>query len=72
MAETEAQRAPIHVLGFAGSLRRSSYNRALLRAAQGLAPAGMAIEVFYLTPIQHYNADIEAGGDPAGGSDPAR
>ena len=32
-----SQRA-IRVLGFAGSLRRGSYNRALLRAASELAP----------------------------------
>jgi chromate reductase len=63
MAATEAQ-PPIHVLGFAGSLRRGSYNRALLRAAQELAPAGMAIEVFDLAPVPLYNADVEAEGDP--------
>jgi len=64
MAETEAQRSPIRVLGIAGSLRRGSYNRALLRAAQGLAPVGMTIEVFDLAPIPLYNADVEAEGDP--------
>jgi chromate reductase len=64
MAETEAPRAPIRVLGFAGSLRRGSYNRALLRAAQELAPAGMTIEVSDLAPIPLYNADVEAEGDP--------
>src|SRR5688572_32897082 len=64
MAESNATRSPIHVLGFAGSLRRGSYNRALLRAAQELAPAGMVIEVFDLAPIPLYNADVEAQGDP--------
>jgi chromate reductase len=63
MAASEAQH-PIHVLGFAGSLRRGSYNRALLRAAQEMAPAGMTIEVFDLAPIPVYNADVEAEGDP--------
>ena len=52
------------IVGFAGSLRKDSYNRALLRAAQGLAPAGMAIEVFDLIEVPLYNADIEAAGDP--------
>ncbi len=47
------------VLGFAGSLRRGSYNRALLRAAVELVPAGMAIEVFDLAPIPLYNADLD-------------
>jgi chromate reductase len=31
------------VLGISGSLRAGSYNRALLRAARDLAPAGMEI-----------------------------
>ncbi len=30
---------PIHILGFAGSLRQGSYNRAALRAAVELVPA---------------------------------
>jgi chromate reductase, NAD(P)H dehydrogenase (quinone) len=63
VAQTEATQT-IHVLGFAGSLRRGSYNRALLRAAQELAPEGMVIEVFDLVPIPFYNADVEAQGDP--------
>jgi chromate reductase len=53
------------VLGFAGSLRQGSYNRALLRAAKELAPAEMAIDTFDLAPIPLYNADLEAQGDPA-------
>jgi chromate reductase, NAD(P)H dehydrogenase (quinone) len=47
------------VLGIAGSLRRASFNRALLRAAAGLAPAGMAIEIFDLAGIPLYNPDDE-------------
>ena len=54
----------LSVLGFAGSLRRASYNRALLRAAQDLAPAGMRIETFDLGYIPLYNADVETQGDP--------
>ncbi len=57
---------PLRILGFAGSLRRGSYNRALLREAQGIAPAGLALEIFDLTPIPLYNADVEAQGDPPG------
>ena len=63
MAETEKNRT-LHVLGFAGSLRQGSYNRALLRAAKELAPEGMVIDIFDLTPIPLYNADVEAKGDP--------
>jgi chromate reductase len=54
----------LQILGFAGSLRRGSLNRALLRAAQELAPTNLAITVFDLAPIPLYNADVEAAGDP--------
>ena len=63
MAETEKIRT-LHILGFAGSLRQGSYNRALPRAAKELAPEGMVIDIFDLTPIPLYNADVEAQGDP--------
>ena len=52
------------VLGIAGSLRAASYNRALLRAAQELAPDGMAIRIFDLVAVPLYNGDVEAQGDP--------
>jgi chromate reductase len=52
------------VLGIAGSLRAASYNRALLRAAQELAPEGMAIRIFDLAAVPLYNGDVEARGDP--------
>ena len=57
---------PLRILGFAGSLRRGSYNRALLRASQELAPEGMAIEAFDLLEVPLYNGDVEAEGDPPG------
>jgi chromate reductase len=44
----------------AGSLRRGSYNKALLRAAQQLAPAGMTIDVYEdLGRFPLYNGDVE-------------
>ena len=55
---------PIHVLGFAGSLRRTAYNRALLQATGELLPEGMTLEIFDLAPIPLYNGDVEAQGDP--------
>jgi chromate reductase len=55
---------PVHVLGFAGSLRRGSFNRSLLRAAQELAPDDMTIGLFDLIDVPLYNADVEADGDP--------
>jgi chromate reductase, NAD(P)H dehydrogenase (quinone) len=54
----------LHVLGFAGSLRKHSYNRALLHAAEELLPEGMTLEIFDLAPIPFYNADVEAEGFP--------
>src|SRR4029453_11209408 len=56
----------LRILGVAGSLRRSSYNRALLRAAQDRAPDGMVLEAFDLAPVPLYNGDVEAAGDPEG------
>lgn len=53
------------VAGFAGSLRKGSFNRSLLRAAVELAPEGMAIEVLDIAAIPIFNADLEAEGDPA-------
>jgi chromate reductase len=49
---------PVHVLGFSGSLRRGSYNTALLRAAAALVPDGMVLETFDLAPIPLHNEDI--------------
>jgi chromate reductase len=55
----------IRVAAFAGSLRKASYNRALLRAAVELVPANMTIEILEIGGIPVYNADVEAEGDPA-------
>ena len=55
----------MRIVGLAGSLRRASFNRALLRAAVELAPAGMVIEPFDLIEVPLYNADVEAAGEPA-------
>lgn len=52
------------VVAFAGSLRRRSFNRALIEAALELAPTGMLIEPIEIGSLQFYNADIEADGDP--------
>ncbi len=54
----------ISVLAFTGSLRKGSYNKALLKNAKELAPANMEIELFDLNGIPLYNADIEAEGAP--------
>ncbi|HLK58154.1 MAG TPA: NAD(P)H-dependent oxidoreductase [Chthonomonadaceae bacterium] len=55
---------PIHVLGFSGSLRKGSYNAALLRAAGDLLPEGVTLETFDIAPIPLYNQDVEQAGHP--------
>jgi len=47
------------ILAFAGSLRKDSYNRALVQAALELTPEGVEIEVFDLEGIPPFNQDIE-------------
>jgi chromate reductase, NAD(P)H dehydrogenase (quinone) len=50
---------PIKVLGISGSLRRDSYNTALLRAAAELAPPEMTLEIFDLSRLPMFNQDYE-------------
>lgn len=50
---------PLNILGFAGSLRKGSYNRSLLRAAVEVAPKSAAIEVFEMEGIPVFNQDLE-------------
>jgi chromate reductase, NAD(P)H dehydrogenase (quinone) len=52
------------IVAIAGSLRRDSFNRALIRAASELAPEGMTIEPIEIGELPFYNADVEAEGDP--------
>lgn len=51
---------PLLILGIAGSLRKASYNRAALRAAQQLTPSGARIEIFELDGIPSFNQDEES------------
>lgn len=53
------------IVAFAGSLRRGSYNRALIQAALELAPATLRIDSIEIGGLPFYDADIEAKGDPA-------
>jgi chromate reductase len=50
---------PIRILGIAGSLRRKSYNRAALKAAQQLAPEDAVIETFDIEGIPPFSEDDE-------------
>jgi chromate reductase len=58
------EHVPFRILGIAGSLRRASYNRGLLRAAQEATPVGVSIEIFDLDDIPLYNDDVLAAGAP--------
>jgi chromate reductase, NAD(P)H dehydrogenase (quinone) len=49
----------VSILAFAGSLRKGSYNKALLRAAMELSPADASIEIFDLDGIPPFNQDQE-------------
>lgn len=52
------------VLGLSGSLRRGSFNSALLRAAAELAPAGMSIEPHGIGDVPLYDDDVRVAGFP--------
>jgi chromate reductase, NAD(P)H dehydrogenase (quinone) len=56
--------APARIVAFAGSLRRRSFNRALIAAAGEVAPPGLSIEPVEIGGLPFYDADLEAEGDP--------
>jgi len=49
----------IKILGFAGSLRKQSYNRAILAAALEMVPENTTLEIFDLEGIPPFNQDLE-------------
>jgi NAD(P)H-dependent FMN reductase len=51
---------PVTIIGLSGSLRRGSYNTALLRAAAALAPEGVTVEPTTPAGIPLYDGDVEA------------
>ena len=56
----------IRITGLSGSLRRGSYNSAVLRAAASLMPADSVLEIETIAGIPLYDADAEAtSGVPA-------
>jgi NAD(P)H-dependent FMN reductase len=48
------------IVALSGSLRRASFNTALLRAARSVAPAGVEIEIATLHGVPLYDGDVEA------------
>lgn len=55
---------PVTILGIAGSLRKQSYNKGALRAAQGLVPQGAKLEIFDLAGVPVYSQDEEKNPPP--------
>jgi chromate reductase len=54
----------LKLLGISGSLRRASFNSALLRAATRLMPPEATLEVASIRGIALYDGDVEAQGIP--------
>jgi chromate reductase len=52
------------ILGFAGSLRKGSYNRALLRTAATVLPDRAQLDIFELDDIPGFSEDIERDPPP--------
>jgi chromate reductase len=59
MIDEPSNRRPIRILAVAGSLRRNSYNRLLLKAASKLLSPSAQLEIFEIDKIPLYNQDIE-------------
>lgn len=49
----------VQLVGFAGSLRKGSFNRSLIAAAAAAMPQGSTLEVLSIDDFPVYNADIE-------------
>lgn len=54
----------ISMVGFTGSLRIKSYNRAALEAAKELLPEGVNLEILDIAHIPFFNEDLESAGTP--------
>ena len=54
----------IKIVGIAGSIRRKSYNKSAILAAQELLPENAVMDIVDLSDIPMFNEDIEAEGTP--------
>ena len=54
----------VTLVGISGSLRKGSYNSALLRAAASLMPSGSTLRIESIAGIPLYDADVESAGLP--------
>jgi chromate reductase, NAD(P)H dehydrogenase (quinone) len=55
----KSMESKLKVLGFAGSLRTGSYNKALLHASANFIPEDVNLEIFDIDGIPAFNQDIE-------------
>src|SRR5262245_62152286 len=55
--ESAVMDTPLTFLGIAGSLRRASYNRAALRAAQALVPDNVTLTIHDIGTLPLFNQD---------------
>jgi chromate reductase, NAD(P)H dehydrogenase (quinone) len=64
VSEPVSRNGRLRVVGIAGSLRKASLNRALLRAAQELAPPEMRIDIEDLAGLPMFNSDLDTANPP--------
>ena len=53
----------VHILGLPSTLRPTSFNTGLLRAAQEVAPAGVTIEIFPIETLPFYDQSLDGSDD---------
>lgn len=53
------------IIGISGSLRKDSYNSALLRTAKAMMPKAMELEIVSIADVPLYNTDVELSQFPA-------
>jgi chromate reductase len=54
----------LHIAGLSGSLRRGSYNTALLRATRAVLPENTKLDIVDYAAVPLFNHDVEAAGFP--------
>lgn len=62
--EVQEVSTALNILGFAGSLRKGSYNRGALRAAKELVPAEAELSIAEIDDVPLYNFDLETSAFP--------
>jgi chromate reductase len=55
----------IHFIGLSGSLRKGSYNTALLRTVETLLPENTTLEIASIADLPLYNADMDMPASPS-------